>query len=691
MAPAPPPGDLEVEVPGPQTLRVGLATDLLQVTLPCCDADVTATLGKLAVPVVSALHIEPLGIAASRGLVWRLQVAALKDDGQAQGLAVRLQKLVGEPADSRFDPGSDLFRVRLGRYPTREVAEAAQRRLQRYGVDSSWVVSEGGGVGQPGFRVTQAGKMTRVDGRWLAVGTVGEGGMRWQGRRYRGRLLVYLNDRGTLNVINELPVEDYLRGVVPGEMGPRIYNQLEALKAQAVAARTYAVRNAGEFAEEGYDICATPRCQVYEGMDAEDPLSDRAVAETAGQVMIYDGQPIDALYSSTCGGHTEDVEVMFPLKRAPYLRGVPCFEEGATKLGGAGGRGRSFPTALVDQILPIDAGVAPARAFGERLHALAGLAGLVPPEDRLASLERRELQRFLASTFDLAVDARLFVEPADLPYLVAMPPPGWGKAEVELAAYLLKSGLFDATLAGPVEPAEQEELLLRLAIYLGVVREEQVSFRSVAGGVLHVASKDAEKDVPIPAELLAFRGQGDAVQTADLELVPGDRLRLFFTGDDLRAVVQDINPQGAAFDRTSNRSSWTRFRSASELAALVRTRYPGFALQDFDILSRGRSGRVGKVRLRSADGQAIEIEGLAVRWTFDLLDNWFTAKRLAPPGKPPGWLFTGRGWGHGVGLCQVGAYGMAVRGRTYAGILHHYYTGVRLARVSSSSAAGSRK
>ena len=93
---------------------------------------------------------------------------------------------------------------------------------------------------------------------------------------------MFLNDRGLLNVVNELPVDDYLRGVVPREMGPAIFDEIEALKAQAVAARTYTIRNLGGFTAEGFDICATPRCQVYGGMSVEHPLSDRAVAETSG-------------------------------------------------------------------------------------------------------------------------------------------------------------------------------------------------------------------------------------------------------------------------------------------------------------------------------------------------------------------------------------------------------------------------
>ncbi len=72
-----------------------------------------------------------------------------------------------------------------------------------------------------------------------------------------------------------------------------------------------------------------------------------------------------------------------------------------------------------------------------------------------------------------------------------------------------------------------------------------------------------------------------------------------------------------------------------------------------------------------------------MRWTLDLPDTLFTARRLQPPGDEEGWLFTGRGWGHGVGMCQVGAYGMALRGHDYADILTHYYSGVSLTTLKT--------
>src|SRR6185369_852652 len=127
--------------------------------------------------------------------------------------------------------------------------------------------------------------------------------------------------------VNELPMEDYLLGVVPNELSPTTFGELEALKAQAVAARTYILRNLGQYKDEGYDICATDMCQVYLGAGTEDPLATRAVAETRGVIATYLGQPINALYSSTCGGRTESSENIF-IDAIPYLRGRECAAEG---------------------------------------------------------------------------------------------------------------------------------------------------------------------------------------------------------------------------------------------------------------------------------------------------------------------------------------------------------------------------
>ena len=138
----------------------------------------------------------------------------------------------------------------------------------------------------------------------------GEAPFRVNGRSYRGRIEVR-SSATAFTVINELPLEEYLLGVVPNELGPEAFPELEALKAQAVAARTYIVRNMGQFSSSGYDICATDQCQVYFGLDTEHEMATLAVNQTRGMIATYQGAPIEALYSSTCGGRTEYADNVF--------------------------------------------------------------------------------------------------------------------------------------------------------------------------------------------------------------------------------------------------------------------------------------------------------------------------------------------------------------------------------------------
>jgi stage II sporulation protein D len=291
------------------------------------------------------------------------------------------------------------------------------------------------------------------------------------------------------------------------------------------------------------------------------------------------------------------------------------------------------------------------------------------------------VQRFVASTFDLALDARLFLSNEDVKYLLNDPPRGWSEEDLRRAAYLLRSGLLSGPLDQPLTDPEIERMLLALGELLGVLAREQVSFLSIEGSRLTVRSGKEDRSVELPAGVSTFRLRGEEMASAPLSMVPGDSLTLFRQGERLVAITQEVDLDGVAFDRSSPYSSWTRFRTDSQLSAQVANRLPGLGFQEFEVLERGTSGRVGKIRIHGAEEKVAEIEGLAIRWTLDVPDTLFTVKRLTPKGREAGWLFTGRGFGHGVGMCQVGAYGMAQRGHSYREILSHYYTGVELGKV----------
>ncbi|MBO9541222.1 SpoIID/LytB domain-containing protein [bacterium] len=143
------------------------------------------------------------------------------------------------------------------------------------------------------------------------------------GKTYRGELEVRMGP-SALTVVNEVTLEAYLYGVVPAEVIPSWHP--EALKAQAVAARTYAVAHLGQFSSLGYDLKATVASQVYGGTKLERPSTNQAVDDTRGRILTYLGKPIEAVYSDSSGGFTESCLEVWG-KAVPYLQAVPDFDQ----------------------------------------------------------------------------------------------------------------------------------------------------------------------------------------------------------------------------------------------------------------------------------------------------------------------------------------------------------------------------
>ncbi len=149
---------------------------------------------------------------------------------------------------------------------------------------------------------------------------LGEGATNQLRDLFAGDMNIQPNAYGNYTLVNQVPVESYLRGVVPHEIGPNAPKN--STEAQAVLARTYALRNLRRFAIDNYEICADTQCQVYFGMAQTDPKSDRAIAATAGQVLTYSNELVDALYSSTTGGITARFTDVWNGEDRPYLTPV---------------------------------------------------------------------------------------------------------------------------------------------------------------------------------------------------------------------------------------------------------------------------------------------------------------------------------------------------------------------------------
>jgi stage II sporulation protein D len=135
-------------------------------------------------------------------------------------------------------------------------------------------------------------------------------------------LRLFASNPDGITIVNEVDFESYLRSVLPHEIGKPPESDFEAVKAQAVAARSYTLSYLGRRAALGFDLYASVEDQVYGGISRENSQSDRALDVTRGEVLVSEGQPIRALYSSACGGRTSNVEDVWPWSWTPYLRSV---------------------------------------------------------------------------------------------------------------------------------------------------------------------------------------------------------------------------------------------------------------------------------------------------------------------------------------------------------------------------------
>jgi stage II sporulation protein D len=483
-------------------------------------------------------------------------------------------------------------------------------------------------------------------------------------RRYRGRFRVRSSEKDQVLLINELNLERYLLGVVPAEMGPSVFPEVEALKAQAVAARTYAVAHLGDHDSEGYDICDTPACQVYSGAGAEHSLSTRAIEETAGLVAVFDGRPIDAMYTSTCGGHTEDSSELFSGRAQPYLRGVPCAWDRDLKIAGSGGAGEwmsatGFGAAIVLHVLGLDRRATPDSIVRAVARETGTLVVSKAPGDReafaRALLEAGGLVRSaeILSPKSSAMEGLLFL--ADL-YKAPLDPPVDGLASSWPAA---------AALA----------VLEMRGI---VIRDRGEAVPRPDGVGIFPRRAGASEALPSAVPLWERWREGFRRRTAQT-VRPGTQLERLRRGDEVIALVVRSSGGGGEADRRSAWREWVREKPWPELAQ--RLGMPD--LEKLEITRRTDFGRVVGLAAVGRSGKRREWTGFDVRRALDLPETLFTVHILTRTDGTRVARFLGRGWGHGVGLCQNGAYGLARAGMTFDRILGHYYSGIRLTTTST--------
>ena len=693
-------------------IRVGFVVDAARVSVGA-DAGMRVSVAGVSSGDAQRLTFELANAARAAAVRFRVQVASLADATLAEQMGQRVTRESGMTAEPVWNEQTRTYQVKAGSFPAREDAAAFARKMAADGFPGAFVSTEVPTGASAGLvRVLETGQTATSfllepsdPLERLVVGTA----------PLRGLVEVRAGTSG-VTAVNILSLEDYLRGVVPNELSPGQFPQIEALKAQAVAARTYALRNLGQFKDRGYDICATPACQVYRGFATEHPLSDRAVAETEGIAAEYKGELINALYTSTCGGHTEDGSNMFATQTQAYLKGVACLAErdrlavirsnGAiSDLGPDPGINRDVALLMALDVV------------GNSAENATWLSGTLRPEEAeawtqrlLRSLGRRgcpaaggdQLSRrgaffaYVAGALCWSERADRLLSQRDAEFLrqaedekqFASPD------EARAAAILIQEDVLSPNASGRLAPGAAIArstaigILARSALRMGPPSLDRAEFAGGFEGEFRFRVDDIVETVRVADRVRLFRDlSGTPVAASELALTQGDKVRYILSDGKLAFLVAEQSRMGPSADRSSRFYRWEERLTPAQIAkSMGRYGNPG-VVRDLQVRRTGVSGRVIELVVQGSERDVI-LKGLDVRFALGVRESLFVIDReLAKDGSVRQFVLTGKGWGHGVGLCQVGAFGMAQAGARYEEILKHFYSGIELVRRGAAPSA----
>ncbi len=658
----------------------------------------------------------PFGTGESNSKIFRVQIGSFENKEQAELLRRKVEAESGFPAIVKYYPDRRIYRVRVGEGTSQNALVNLASRLKQLGYAEQWISEElPEWKGDIFIRIVDEEYVSEiVKTNSLVVFPVDPSSLlSVNGKSYRGYIEIKVYSTGALQAINILNIEEYLKGVVPLELGPELWPELEALKAQAVAARTYIYKNLGQFEEEGFDLCDSVRCQVYGGRDAEHPVSNRAVKETYGQVAVFEGAPINALYTSTCGGMTEDGTNMFEEEKGAYLKAVECYPD-QQSLASRTYTISSSREVLLDSIitevdllrnaaLMIVHGII-SEDFVERewdpkgkmksheilqlLLKAAEVTGIEQREPLKTTVENvSEFWQAAARVFSIDRRANLQISDKDTEILLqSLGEYQMHEEERRLLAYIVREGFIGPELCHVTflkETMTQGYLITSLANIMRKYEGFKLgngSFRMFEEPVLSFVSNGNGDKRVLSKRVFLFNIAAESAFPVDaIKFIPGEK---FFYHLDREGRIDYLEKKppvkGSSNDRYSIYYTWQISRSREELQESINQKIPVGELIDIQEVRRGKSGRIVEMQINGGGGEFI-VKGLKIRNALQLKENLFTMdKKRNPDGSLHSITFSGKGWGHGVGLCQVGAYGMALRGKSYDEILKWYYTGIEL-------------
>lgn len=639
-----------------------------------------------------------------------IQVARTKDRQEAERVALALGAKIENRVYVAEDTENEVFKnfqVNIGDFLTRSDALSFIRKLKQIGITDTWILRQE--ITEEESKplwilINNELKNLSEDTDLYFIPSSQQSYLSFNGRDYRGIFVLLTTNRGMV-LVNILNVEDYLKSVVPSELSPYTYGELEALKAQAVAARTYALRHLGMNRELGFDLCDSPKSQFYQGIGAEHPLSSKAVELTKGEAALYRGRLINALYTSTCGGMTEDVENIFEGPSLPYLKSTKCVHEKRNEwllrsknlINPVLVNGRNISADIAYliglKVIPFEidadfyqkqASLEEATDWIKNSVALLGKKneGFNPEQ---APLNLMSFGRLIIEAFEWDNRVENLLLDSESSYIMKGSPNLPSKDRDHLA-YLIQEGIFPSG-----EEAESfERALTRAEVvsYLGKTIDsyrdlrQQGMFYALSGNMIEIEEEEGKRRYPLSPEIFLLRNNsGYSSFASQIELLGGEEVRFIETDGKVQFLEVIYPPHSNTLDRNSSSHSWQIRISREALEKKINQYHPVGKLVDIVPLKRGKSKRVLEISVKGEESQVV-VKGLRIRSVFGLRETFFVIdKEYDGQGRITYFNFLGRGLGHGVGLCQVGAYGMALAGSKYKDILKKYYRGIKINKI----------
>lgn len=663
--------------------------------------------------------------------IYRIQVASFSNADTAEELKKTLLDTLDAPVVIRENSATGTNQVRVGEFSEKEDAQLLLKDLNETGYRDAFLVKEDVSVGksQPVLALRGQQDLFQLSRTgFLIQPTSGTEFLNLDGKPYRGLLDVFLNKNGRITVANQLGTEEYLAGVIPAEISPTAYPEYAAWAALAIAARTYALSNLGRYRSEGFDLSNDTNSQVYGGVSVEKDETSEAVRRTSGLVMYYDNKLINAMYMSTCGGRTEDYSLVYDAPEIPYLKSVFCTIESGPEKGATVLQGKH---ELDVPVLSDDGSIA------NRNIEFARILGLTESEPALSpgflanpaqrdeivrwvdnarkiakrrepdnpparkNLENRAgFLRYAAESFFGSVEIQQKLSRRDLDYYIGNLKDGDAvPSEARYAlAYLMQSGLWRPNSDNTVCPdalIRRSDAISLLLNWIEAARPailQKGSFVTARWGDEAGASKPAisikkgnrTQEYPLSENLYLFRLDVGRTTPVNSLKILGNENVAFHVGPSgaIDFIEIELSPNGASSDRYSPASSWDVTLTQAVVGERLRPLAGNIGqFQDLRPARLGNSGRVIQVEVIGSR-RSVVLNGYKVRGALRLKDTLYTITReINSDGSIAAFTFHGRGYGHGVGLCQVGAFGMARAGHSFEEILKTYYQGVEIKKA----------